>query len=127
MAHCSLVAVPDPKERLSDRIPPVVAHPRGVLPEQRTTHLGAAVLQGEIHVAGGRAAAALAAYAKAREHLVGELGTDPSPETVEISRLSGRQTTEVICVVWPLRGRSSCPEPTDQTGGAEAHAASRAR
>jgi len=36
------------------------------------------------YVAGGRAAAALAAYAKAREHLVGELGTDPSPETVEV-------------------------------------------
>ncbi len=36
------------------------------------------------YVAGGRAAAALAAYAKAREHLVGELGTDPSPETVEL-------------------------------------------
>src|SRR5579862_2098736 len=36
------------------------------------------------YVAGGRAAAALAAYAKARERLVGELGTDPSPETVEV-------------------------------------------
>ena len=36
------------------------------------------------YVAGGRAAAALAAYAKAREYLAGELGTDPSPETVEL-------------------------------------------
>ncbi len=36
------------------------------------------------YVAGGRAAAALAAYAKAREYLVGELGADPSPETVEV-------------------------------------------
>jgi DNA-binding SARP family transcriptional activator/Tfp pilus assembly protein PilF len=36
------------------------------------------------YVAGGRAAAALAAYAKAREYLVAELGTDPSPETVEL-------------------------------------------
>src|SRR5579862_8775770 len=36
------------------------------------------------YVAGGRAAAALATYAKARGHLVGELGTDPSPETVEV-------------------------------------------
>ena len=36
------------------------------------------------YVAGGRPAAALAAYAKAREHLAGELGTDPSPETVEV-------------------------------------------
>jgi DNA-binding SARP family transcriptional activator/tetratricopeptide (TPR) repeat protein len=36
------------------------------------------------YVAGGRAAAALAAYARARERLVDELGTDPSPETVEV-------------------------------------------
>jgi DNA-binding SARP family transcriptional activator/tetratricopeptide (TPR) repeat protein len=36
------------------------------------------------YVAGGRSAAALAAYAKARERLVGELGTDPSPETVAL-------------------------------------------
>ncbi len=36
------------------------------------------------YVAGGRAAAALAAYARARERLVGELGTDPSPETVAL-------------------------------------------
>ncbi len=36
------------------------------------------------YVAGGRAAAALAAYAKARERLVEELGTDPSPETVAL-------------------------------------------
>jgi len=32
-----------------------LAYPRGVLPEQRTTHLGAAVLEGEVHVAGRRA------------------------------------------------------------------------
>jgi tetratricopeptide (TPR) repeat protein len=36
------------------------------------------------YVAGGRAAAALAAYSRAREHLAGELGTDPSPETVDL-------------------------------------------
>ena len=34
------------------------------------------------HVAGGRVAAALSAYAQARERLAGDLGTDPSPETV---------------------------------------------
>src|SRR6516162_4750711 len=36
------------------------------------------------YVAGGRMAAALAAYARAREHLATELGTDPSPETVAL-------------------------------------------
>ena len=36
------------------------------------------------YVAGGRAAAALAAYAQARERLADELGTDPSPETVAL-------------------------------------------
>ena len=36
------------------------------------------------YVAGGRVAAALAAYAKARERLAGDLGTDPSPETVTL-------------------------------------------
>jgi tetratricopeptide (TPR) repeat protein len=36
------------------------------------------------YVAGGRSAAALAAYARAREHLAAELGTDPSPETVAL-------------------------------------------
>jgi tetratricopeptide (TPR) repeat protein len=36
------------------------------------------------YVAGGRVAAALAAYAQAREHLATELGTDPSPETVAL-------------------------------------------
>jgi hypothetical protein len=34
------------------------------------------------HVAGGRVAAALSAYAQARERLAADLGTDPSPETV---------------------------------------------
>ena len=36
------------------------------------------------YVAGGRAAAALAAYAQARERLADDLGTDPSPETVAL-------------------------------------------
>jgi DNA-binding SARP family transcriptional activator len=36
------------------------------------------------YVAGGRVAAALAAYAQARERLAGDLGTDPSPETVAL-------------------------------------------
>jgi tetratricopeptide (TPR) repeat protein len=36
------------------------------------------------YVAGGRVAAALAAYAQAREYLATELGTDPSPETVAL-------------------------------------------
>ena len=36
------------------------------------------------YVAGGRVAAALAAYAQARERLAGELGTDPSPETIAV-------------------------------------------
>jgi hypothetical protein len=36
------------------------------------------------YVAGGRAAAALAAYARARERLADDLGTDPSPETVAL-------------------------------------------
>jgi len=36
------------------------------------------------YVAGGRVAAALSAYAKARERLADELGTDPSPETVAL-------------------------------------------
>jgi DNA-binding SARP family transcriptional activator len=36
------------------------------------------------YVAGGRMAGALAAYAKARERLAGDLGTDPSPETVAL-------------------------------------------
>jgi tetratricopeptide (TPR) repeat protein len=36
------------------------------------------------YVAGGRVAAALAAYAQARERLADELGTDPSPETVAL-------------------------------------------
>jgi DNA-binding SARP family transcriptional activator len=36
------------------------------------------------HVAGGRVAAALDAYAKARERLADDLGTDPSPETVAL-------------------------------------------
>jgi DNA-binding SARP family transcriptional activator len=36
------------------------------------------------YVAGGRAAAALAAYAQARERLADDLGADPSPETVEL-------------------------------------------
>jgi DNA-binding SARP family transcriptional activator len=36
------------------------------------------------YAAGGRASAALAAYARARERLVAELGTDPSPETVAL-------------------------------------------
>jgi DNA-binding SARP family transcriptional activator/tetratricopeptide (TPR) repeat protein len=35
-------------------------------------------------VAGGRVAAALAAYAQARERLAAELGTDPAPETVAL-------------------------------------------
>jgi DNA-binding SARP family transcriptional activator len=37
------------------------------------------------YVAGGRVAAALAAYAQARERLAAELGTDPSPETVALN------------------------------------------
>ena len=36
------------------------------------------------YVAGGRVAAALAAYARARERLAAELGTDPSPQTVAL-------------------------------------------
>ena len=36
------------------------------------------------YVAGGRVAAALSAYAQARERLAAELGTDPSPETVAL-------------------------------------------
>ncbi len=36
------------------------------------------------HVAGGRVAAALAAYAQARERLASDLGTDPSPETITL-------------------------------------------
>jgi tetratricopeptide (TPR) repeat protein len=36
------------------------------------------------YVSGGRAAAALAAYATARERLAGDLGTDPSPETAAL-------------------------------------------
>ncbi len=36
------------------------------------------------YVAGGRVAAALAAYAQARERLADELGADPSPETVAL-------------------------------------------
>jgi DNA-binding SARP family transcriptional activator len=36
------------------------------------------------YVAGGRVAAALAAYAQTRERLAAELGTDPSPETVAL-------------------------------------------
>ena len=36
------------------------------------------------YVAGGRVAAALAAYAQARERLAAELGTDPSPQTVAL-------------------------------------------
>ncbi len=36
------------------------------------------------YVAGGRVAAALAAYAQARERLASDLGTDPSPETVTL-------------------------------------------
>jgi len=36
------------------------------------------------HVAGGRVAAALSAYAQARERLAADLGTDPSPETVAL-------------------------------------------
>jgi DNA-binding SARP family transcriptional activator len=42
------------------------------------------------YVAGGRVAAALAAYAQARERLAAELGTDPSPQTV--AGLPGRGT-----------------------------------
>src|SRR3984957_10828880 len=36
------------------------------------------------YVAGGQAATALAVYAKARERLADDLGTDPSPETVQL-------------------------------------------
>jgi DNA-binding SARP family transcriptional activator len=36
------------------------------------------------YVAGGQVAAALAAYARARERLAAELGTDPSPQTVAL-------------------------------------------
>jgi tetratricopeptide (TPR) repeat protein len=36
------------------------------------------------YVAGGQVAAALSAYARARERLADELGTDPSPETVAL-------------------------------------------
>ena len=36
------------------------------------------------YVAGGRVAAALAAYAQARQRLASDLGTDPSPETVTL-------------------------------------------
>ena len=36
------------------------------------------------YVAGGRVAAALSAYAQARERLVADLGTDPSPETMAL-------------------------------------------
>ena len=35
-------------------------------------------------VSGGRTAAALASYGKARQRLAGELGTDPSPETAAL-------------------------------------------
>ncbi|MNZ44647.1 hypothetical protein D3C78_622800 [compost metagenome] len=48
-----------------------LAYPRGVLPEQRATHLGAAVLEGEVHVAGRRAGEVgnLAFHPHAAEHV----------------------------------------------------------
>ncbi|MGD0067809.1 MAG: BTAD domain-containing putative transcriptional regulator, partial [Streptosporangiaceae bacterium] len=36
------------------------------------------------HVAGGQVASALAAYTRARERLAAELGTDPSPQTIDL-------------------------------------------
>jgi hypothetical protein len=50
------------------------------------------------YVAGGRVAAALSAYAQARERLADELGTDPSPETIAVY-------TAI------LRGQLSAPPP----------------
>src|SRR5260370_7916918 len=50
------------------------------------------------YVAGGQVAAALAAYAQARERLAAELGTDPSPQTVALY-------TEI------LRGEVPAPPP----------------
>ena len=57
------------------------------------------------YVAGGRVAAALAAYAQARERLAAELGTDPSPETVALY-------TAV------LRGELPAPPPASARGPA---------
>jgi len=57
------------------------------------------------YVAGGRVAAALAAYAQARERLADELGADPSPETVALY-------TAI------LRGKLPAPAPVAARGPA---------
>jgi transcriptional activator/AAA ATPase-like protein len=57
------------------------------------------------YVAGGRVAAALAAYAQVRERLAADLGTDPSPETVALY-------TAI------LRGELPAPSPTPARGPA---------
>ena len=54
-------------------------------------------------VSGGRTAAALASYGKARQRLAGELGTDPSPETAALF-------TAI------LRGELARPVPVPGTG-----------
>jgi DNA-binding SARP family transcriptional activator len=55
------------------------------------------------YVSGGRVAAALAAYSRARERLADELGTDPSPETAALF-------TAI------LRGELAPPAPVPGTG-----------
>ena len=55
------------------------------------------------HVSGGRVAAALASYGKARQRLADELGTDPSPETAALF-------TAI------LRGELARPVPVPGTG-----------
>jgi hypothetical protein len=55
------------------------------------------------YVAGGRVAAALAAYGKARERLAADLGADPSPETVALY-------TAI------LRGELTSPPPVPPSG-----------
>jgi DNA-binding SARP family transcriptional activator len=68
------------------------------------------------YVAGGRVAAALAAYAQARERLAAELGTDPSPQTVALYTAILRG--ELPAPEPPARGRAGQAGQASQGGQA---------
>jgi DNA-binding SARP family transcriptional activator len=73
------------------------------------------------HVLGGQAAAALAAYARARERLADDLGTDPSAETAELYTAILRG--EVPGIAPPVRATPSIVGRNDELAFLDARAA----